>query len=106
MILRLRSLLLSLASASFLASGAHALTGPSAQRATSGVDPASIQYQRDDGLVSAVSFKLAASGQKQVRIRVSATDDWHSCSAAGTSVRCAIPPRPVTDLHRLEIQTV
>ena len=106
MILRLRSLLLSLAAASFLASGAHALTGPSAQRASSGVDPASIQYQRDGGLVSAVSFRLAATSGKQVRIRVSATDGWHACSAAGTSVRCSIPPRPVTDLHRLEIQTV
>jgi hypothetical protein len=105
MILRLRSLLLSLAAASFLASGAHALTGPSAQRASSGVDPASIQYQRDGGLVSGVSFSVAATDGKQVRIRISATDGWHSCSAAGTSVHCAIPPRPVTDLHRLEIQT-
>lgn len=105
MIRRLRSLLLSVAAASLLANGAHALTGPSAQRVTSGVDPTSIQYLRSDGLVSAVAFRMATAG-KQVRIRVSLSDGWHGCSASGTSVRCTIPPRPVTDVNRLEIQTV
>jgi hypothetical protein len=47
-----------------------------------------------------------ATAGKQVRIRVSLSDGWHGCSASGTSVRCTIPPRPVTDVNRLEIQTV
>ena len=102
MILLLRNLLLSVAAASLLANGAHALTGPTAQRATSGVDPTSIQYLRTDGLVSAISFRMATTSA--VQIRVSASDGWHSCEASGTSFRCAIPPRPVTQVNRLEIQ--
>jgi hypothetical protein len=105
MIHRLRSILLSVAAASFLANGVHALTGPSAQRASSGVDPTSIQYLRSGSLVSGVSFKMATQG-KQVRIRVSLTDGWHVCTASGTSVSCTIPGRPVTSVNRLEIQTI
>src|SRR4051794_2320146 len=101
MIFRLRNLLLSVAAASLLANGAHALTGPSAQRAASGVDPTSIEYLRSDGLVSAVTFRMGTP--TRVRIRVSLTDGWHACEAAGTSVHCAIPARPVTQVNRLEI---
>jgi hypothetical protein len=105
MILRLRNLLLSVAAASLLANGAHALTGPTAQHATAGgVDPTSIQYLRTGGLVSAIAFRMGTP--TQVRIRVSLGDGWHACEASGTSVHCAIPPRPVTQVNRLEIQPV
>lgn len=105
MILQLRNLLLAVAGASFIASGAHALTGPSAERVRSGVDPASIQYLKSDGLVSTVAFRMATNG-RPVRIRLSATDTWHTCSIADQDVRCAVAPRPVTAIHRLEIQSL
>ena len=104
MILRLRNILLSVAAASLLAHGAHALTGPTAQRPRSGVDPTSIQYLRSGGLVSAISFRMADA--TPVQIRVSPSDGWHSCEANGTSFDCAIPPRPVTQVNSLEIQPV
>src|SRR4051794_19470589 len=104
MILRLRSLLLSLAAASFIANGAHALTGPSAQHPGSGLDPTSIQYVRSGVMVSAVSFQMRTQA-KPVRIRVSAADVWHTCTSSGTSVYCAIPPRAVTDVNELVVQS-
>jgi hypothetical protein len=105
MISRLRSLLLCVAAASFIANGAQAMTGPSAERVTSGVDPTSIDYARSGSLVTGVSFRMAGAGHA-VRIRVSLTDGWHACSRSGQLVTCAIPSRPVTDVNRLEIQTI
>jgi hypothetical protein len=105
MILRLRSLLLCVAAASFIANGAHAMTGPSAERVTSGVDPTSIDYARSGSLVTGVSFRMATAGHA-IQIRVSLTDGWHRCSTSGTVVTCALPSRPVTDVNRLEIQTL
>jgi hypothetical protein len=105
MIQRLRSALLVVAAASFLANGAHAITGANAASTNGGIDPGSISYTKEGGLVSEVSFRMPAAG-KNVEIRLSATDEWHSCSAAGSDVRCAVSPRPITDVHRLEIQTI
>jgi hypothetical protein len=105
MILRLRSALLSLAAASLLANGAHALTGPSAQQVRSGVDPTSIHYVRSGSLVTAVTFKAAVRAQP-VRIQVNVRDGWHVCSTNGTSVSCTLPPRPVTEVNELQIQGV
>jgi hypothetical protein len=105
MIQRVRSLLLIVASASLIANGAHWVTGANAASATGVVDPGSISYIREGGDVSAIAFQLATSG-KRVQVRVSANDVWHGCSTAGTAVHCAIPPRPVTDVNRLEIQTM
>src|SRR5580765_6697292 len=104
MILRLRNMLLSVAAASLLANGAHALTGPTAQHPKSGVDPTSIHYLRSGGLVSAISFRMANATPMQ--IRVSPTDGWHPCEAHETSFHCAIPPRPVTQVNSLEIRPV
>ena len=105
MIQRLRTLLFSIAAASLLANGAHALTGPSAERPSSGVDPQSIRYARSGSDVTGVSFRMATAG-KPVRIRVNPTDGWHLCASDGDSVTCSIPSRPVTLVNELEIQTI
>src|SRR5690349_8902910 len=102
MILRIRSILLSVAAASFLANGAHALTGPSASHLTSGLDPQSIHYERAGTSVSAVTFRMVTNG-KHVRIRVNPADTWHACNAVGTSVACELPNPPVTSVNELEI---
>jgi hypothetical protein len=105
MITRLRSILLSVAAASFLANGAHALTGPSAQRVTSGVDPQSIRYQRSGSTVFGVTFRMATEGRK-VRIRVNPADGWHLCSVADQAVSCTLSARPVTTVNELVIQSI
>jgi hypothetical protein len=105
MILRLRSLLLIVASASFLANGAHALTGTHENRLTSGLDPRSVHYDRAGDAVSAVSFRMVTHG-KQVRVRVNPADTWHACNTLGTTVACPLQNRPVTTVNELEIQTI
>jgi hypothetical protein len=105
MILRLRSILLSVAAASFLANGAHALTGTHQARLTTGLDPQSVRYDRSGDAVSAVTFRMVTDG-KQVRIRVNPADGWHPCSTVGTAVACPLQNRPVTTVNELEIQTI
>jgi hypothetical protein len=103
MIQRLRSVLLIVATASFLANGAHAITGASAASERGPIDTSSVTYVQSDGFVSAVSFRVA-DGSHPVRIRVSATDSWHACDPAGSKVVCQIGARPLSDVNRLEIQ--
>jgi hypothetical protein len=105
MILRLRSVLLSVAAASLLANGAHALTGTHQDRLTSGLDPRSVRYDRSGDAVSAVSFRMVTNG-KRVRVRVNPGDTWHACSTVGTTVACPLQNRPVTTVNDLEIQTI
>jgi hypothetical protein len=105
MILRLRSILLSVAAASFLANGVHALTGTSEGHLTSGLDPRSVHYDRAGDAVSAVSFRMVTNG-KQVRVRVNPADAWHACTTVGTAVACPLEDRPVTSVNELEIQTI
>jgi hypothetical protein len=105
MIESLRTTLLCIAAASFIANGAHSVMGSTATESSARPTPADVNFVEHNGLVSSVTFRVSTSA-RSVRIRVSANGSWYPCDMSGSSVRCAISARPVSEVKRLELRTV
>jgi hypothetical protein len=101
----IRSILLSVAAASFIANGAQGVVGTnSASASVGGVDQSSIDYHQSGNMVTGISFKVASSSGP-VSIQLNGDGSWQPCSSDGTNVNCSIDPRPVTDVNQLQVKT-
>jgi hypothetical protein len=107
MLQSLRSFAISLAVASFLASGLRiAFASEPAAGGTTGVSLASIpvSYDAAQGDVNSVRLELPAGAPQQVRVRLSSNGTWHACNTVNKVARCSTPGATVQALARLEVE--
>jgi hypothetical protein len=108
MLQSLRTCVLSIATASLLASGIRGFIAPALASAGSmqkqGAVAASIpvRYLTSGGNVAGVELGLP-DGARQVKVRLSENGRWYSCARDGAVIRCETPGQTVQALERVEV---
>ncbi len=108
MLQSLRTCLISIATASLLASGIRGVIVPAVASAgttqNQGTVTTSIpvRYLTSGGKVAGVELGLPGSA-RQVKVRLSESGRWYSCVRDGAVARCETPGQTVQALARVEV---
>jgi len=105
----LRSIAISLAVASFLASGIRGFVAPAFAAESAGSASAAnipVRYETSGDKLTGVELSLSASAPKQVKVRLSADGTWYRCVSEGGTAHCTIPGVTVSAIDDVQVSAV